>query len=420
MATKKLHFLPVIVLCSGRVPENDHKVAEYDADPVTGERALADGSWTDRRGMDAGRGWFARLRHVAASGRGKVLRLSFGLSVGCAAVMAGFVPRAHAQYVGQISSIVMDARTGAILSQSNPDLQRFPASLTKLMTLYLAFKALHAGQITLDQSVPVSAHSASMEPSKLGLMPGSYLTVEQAVLGLVTKSANDAACALGELMGGGDEGRFADLMTRQARALGMTRTTFRNASGLPNDEQVTSARDLALLTRQIITEFPDYYHYFSVPAFYFHGRQVPNHDPMLRIYPGADGLKTGYTTDAGRNLVTSAIRENVRLIGVVLGARTNPQRSAVMASILDDGFRQEGVADVRRPLVLARGHRGRAAIMLAAAARAANAGPEQVAEAPVAPRRHGVARHAHARVPAHVHMVAAGHVAHRRRGHNQG
>ncbi|MBB2159653.1 D-alanyl-D-alanine carboxypeptidase [Gluconacetobacter sacchari] len=306
----------------------------------------------------------------------------------------------------------MDARTGAVLSQSNPDLQRYPASLTKLMTLYLAFKAMRAGQITLDQSVPVSAHAASMEPSKLGLVPGSYLTVEQAVLGLVTKSANDAACALGELMGGGDEARFAELMTRQARALGMVNTSFRNASGLPNEEQVTSARDLAVLTRQIITEFPEYYHYFSVPAFYFHGRQVPNHDPMLRIYPGADGLKTGYTALAGRNLVTSAMRDNVRLIGVVLGARSNPQRSALMAGLLDDGFRQEGVADVRRPLVLARGSRRRAAIMLAAAARG-SAGPEQVAELP-APRHRGAARHGHAHAPVHapVHMVAAGHAGH--------
>ncbi|WP_264812773.1 D-alanyl-D-alanine carboxypeptidase family protein, partial [Gluconacetobacter sacchari] len=321
---------------------------------------MADGAW-----MDGKQGWLARLRRAVAflaPGGGRTVRVSLGLAAGYLATSVVAVPRAHAQYVGQISSIVMDARTGAVLSQSNPDLQRYPASLTKLMTLYLAFKAMRAGQITLDQSVPVSAHAASMEPSKLGLVPGSYLTVEQAVLGLVTKSANDAACALGELMGGGDEARFAELMTRQARALGMVNTSFRNASGLPNEEQVTSARDLAVLTRQIITEFPEYYHYFSVPAFYFHGRQVPNHDPMLRIYPGADGLKTGYTALAGRNLVTSAMRDNVRLIGVVLGARSNPQRSALMAGLLDDGFRQEGVADVRRPLVLARGSRRRAAL----------------------------------------------------------
>ncbi|MBB2205135.1 D-alanyl-D-alanine carboxypeptidase family protein [Gluconacetobacter takamatsuzukensis] len=379
--------------------------------------------------MDEKRGWLAHLRRAVVSlvpdggrrqaGRGRALRLTVGLAAGYLATVVA-APRAHAQYVGQISSIVMDARTGAVLSQSNPDLQRFPASLTKLMTLYMAFKAMRAGQVTLDQAVPVSAHSASMEPSKLGLVPGSYLTVEQAVLGLVTKSANDAACALGELLGGGDEARFADLMTRQARALGMVNTTFRNASGLPNDEQMTSARDLALLTRQIITEFPEYYHYFSVPAFYFHGRQVPNHDPMLRIYPGADGLKTGYTVLAGRNLVTSAVRENVRLIGVVLGARSNPQRSALMAGILDDGFRQEGVADVRRPLVLARGNRRRAAIMLAAATRG-SAGPDQVAELPSTPR-HRIVRHGHAHAP--VHMVAAGHAgshaASHRHGHSHG
>lgn len=386
---------------------------------------MADETW-----MDEKRGWLAHLRRVVASvssharrqtGRGRALRLSVGLAAGYLATTVMAVPRAHAQYVGQISSIVMDARTGAILSQSNPDLQRYPASLTKLMTLYMAFKAMRAGQITLDETVPVSAHSASMEPSKLGLVPGSYLTVEQAVLGLVTKSANDAASALGELMGGGDEDRFADQMTRQAQALGMANTTFRNASGLPNEEQMTSARDLAVLTRQIITEFPQYYHYFAVPAFYFHGRQVPNHDPMLRIYPGADGLKTGYTALAGRNLVTSAVRENVRLIGVVLGASSNVQRSALMASILDDGFRQEGVADVPRTLVLARGSRRRAAIMLAAAARASS-GPEQVAELPAALHHHGALRRAHLHAP--VHMVAAGHAgrpaATRRHGHSHG
>ncbi|MBM9402830.1 D-alanyl-D-alanine carboxypeptidase [Gluconacetobacter azotocaptans] len=415
---KRLHFLSVIVVSSGRVPEIDHKV-DIRCGSGDGGTVVADCSRGDEK-----QGWFARVRYVASRpfGRGRAIRLSLGLSAGWFAALAGGVPQARAQYVGQVSSIVMDARTGAVLSQSNPDLQRYPASLTKLMTLYLAFKGLRSGQVSLDQPVPVSAHAASMEPSKLGLVPGSYLTVEQAVLGLVTKSANDAACALGELLGGGDEDRFADVMTRQARALGMTSTTFRNASGLPNGEQVTSARDLAILTRQIIAEFPEYYHYFAVPAFYFHGRQVPNHDPMLRFYPGADGLKTGYTADAGRNLVTSAIRENVRLIGVVLGARTNPQRSAMMAGLLDDGFRQEGVADVPRTLVLARGRsrHGRAAVMLAAAARSANAGPDQVAELPLSPHHHVLSRRGHGHVPAHVRMVAAGHAVHRRHGHNHG
>ena len=269
---------------------------------------------------------------------------------------------AHAQYVGQLSTFIMDAGTGAVLQQSNPDLQRYPASLTKLMTLYLAFDALRQNRISLDQAVPVSSHAASMEPSKLDLVPGSYVTVEQAILGLVTKSANDAACALGELLAQGNEQQFAQMMTQKARSLGMSNTTFRNASGLPDSEQVSTARDFATLTRHLIQDFPDQYHYFSVPAFMFHGREVMNHDPMLQIYPGADGLKTGYTVDAGRNLVTSAVHGNVRLIGVVLGARTNPQRSAVMAELLDQGFAQEGVPVMARPMMRSR----RAPLLLAA------------------------------------------------------
>ncbi|MBS4075720.1 D-alanyl-D-alanine carboxypeptidase [Ameyamaea chiangmaiensis] len=331
---------------------------------------------------------------------------------------------AHAQYVGQISAFVIDSRTGAVLSQLNPDLRRYPASLTKLMTLYVAFKALRNGQITLDQAVPVSAHASSMEPSKLGLVPGTYLTVEQAILGLVTKSANDAACALGELIAGGDESRFAAIMTQQAQALGMTNTVFRNASGLPDPEQMTTARDLSTLTRHLIADFPDDYHYFAVPGFLFHGHLVPNHDPMLKIYPGADGLKTGYTADAGHNLVTSAVRDDVRLVGVVMGARTNPQRSVVMAHLLDDGFAQEGVAPVVRPLVMARTRRrfgGRAAIALAAASRSiAGSAPAEVAELPETPRhgQHGRLRHVaapplkHAADTVRSHAPASAHGAH--------
>lgn len=264
--------------------------------------------------------------------------------------MAGVAAKpAHAQYVGQVSSFVMDANSGQVLQQYNPDLQRYPASLTKLMTLYLAFQALRDNRIALDQAVPVSPHAASMEPSKLGLVPGTYVTVEQAVLALVTKSANDAACALGEMLAGGNEQRFGQIMTQQARLLGMSNTTFHNASGLPDPAQVSTARDFATLAQHLIRDFPEQYHYFSVPAFMFHGRYIGNHDPMLRVYPGADGLKTGYTVDAGHNLVSSAVRGNVRLIGVVLGARTNPQRTAMMANLLDAGFQQEGVPIMARP-----------------------------------------------------------------------
>ncbi|TLU74301.1 D-alanyl-D-alanine carboxypeptidase family protein [Lichenicoccus roseus] len=277
------------------------------------------------------------------------LRSLIAAALGCTVSLQA--APARAQYVGQVSSFVMDAQTGQVLQQYNPDLQRYPASLTKLMTLYLAFQSLRANRINLDQAVPVSLHASSMEPSKLGLVPGTYVTVEQAILALVTKSANDAACALGEMMGGGDERRFAQVMTQQARLLGMSNTTFRNASGLPDPEQVSTARDFAILARSLIRDFPEQYHYFSVPAFMFHGRYIGNHDPMLRSYPGADGLKTGYTADAGHNLVSSAVRGNVRLIGVILGARSNPQRSAMMTNILDAGFQREGVPIEARPAV---------------------------------------------------------------------
>ncbi len=240
------------------------------------------------------------------------------------------------------ASLVMDAGSGQILSAANADEPRYPASLTKMMTIYMLFEALRDRRVSLDELVPVSPHAAAMSPSKLGLLPGMTITVEQALLGLVTKSANDAAAALGELMGG-DEERFAQMMTLRARALGMSRTTFRNASGWPDPDQVTTARDLALLARHLIQDYPQEYHYFSVPSFLFHGRMIPNHDRMLQTYPGADGLKTGYIDASGCNLVTSAVRGDVRLIGVVMGASNGYERDSHMASLLDAGFDRMGV-----------------------------------------------------------------------------
>jgi D-alanyl-D-alanine carboxypeptidase len=240
------------------------------------------------------------------------------------------------------SSIVMDAASGAVLSAVNADEARYPASLTKMMTLYMVFEALRDRRLTLGAMVPVSARAAAMSPSKLGLMPGARITVEQAILGLVTKSANDAAAALGELLGG-DEGRFGQMMTLRARALGMAHSTFRNASGLPDPEQVTTARDLAVLARHLVQDFPDEYHYFSAPSFIFHGRVLPNHDHLLQTYPGADGIKTGYIEASGFNLVTSAMRGGVRLIGVVLGAARPGERDLHMAALLDAGFEQMNV-----------------------------------------------------------------------------
>ena len=266
----------------------------------------------------------------------------------CVAASLMLLPGLAQAQIGsaRYASIVIENTSGRVMEAANADSLRYPASLTKLMTLYVAFEALHAHRLTLGQTVPVSGHAASMEPSKLGLLPGTYFTVSDAILAIVTKSANDAACALGELVGG-DEDRFAQLMTLRARALGMTNSTFRNASGLPDPQQTTTARDLALLAHHLVLDFPEYYHYFSEPVFYFHGRAIPNHDHMLQAYDGADGLKTGYTVAAGHNLVTSAMRGGIRLVGVVMGARSNPERDLHMASLLDDGFEQLGVPVTR-------------------------------------------------------------------------
>ncbi len=240
------------------------------------------------------------------------------------------------------SSIIIDAASGNVLSEINADELRHPASLTKMMTLYMVFEALRDRRITLDQNVPVSPHAAAMSPSKLGLMPGTRITVEQAILGLVTKSANDAAAALGELLGQ-DEDHFGQMMTLRARALGMSRSVFRNASGLPDPEQVTTARDMATLGQRLVRDFPSEYRWFSIPNFTWHGRTIYNHDRMLQTYPGADGIKTGYIDASGHNLVTSAVRGDVRLVGVVLGAATNPERDVHMAALLDQGFERMDV-----------------------------------------------------------------------------
>jgi D-alanyl-D-alanine carboxypeptidase len=248
--------------------------------------------------------------------------------------------------------MVVEAASGKILETINPDAPRHPASLAKLMTLYMTFEALRDRRITLDTLVPVSAHAASMEPTKLGLLPGARLTVEQAILGLVTKSANDAAAALGELLGGSED-RFAQMMTLRARALGMSNTTFTNASGLPDPDEWTTARDLAVLARHIVSDFPGNYHYFSTPSFVFRGGTIFNHDGMLRSYPGADGMKTGYTEASGHNLVTSAVRDGVRLIGVVLGAGSNAERDVHMAALLNQGYEAMDVPIDRHPTQVA-------------------------------------------------------------------
>ena len=270
-----------------------------------------------------------------------------------AAVMT--LPAAARAQIGsdRYSSIVVDAATGRVLEAANPDAPRHPASLAKLMTLYMTFEALRDRRISAEQLVPVSAHAASMEPSKLGILPSTRLTVQDAILGLVTKSANDAAAALGEMLGGSED-RFAQMMTLRARALGMSHTTFTNASGLPDPDQWTTARDLAILARHTVIDFPSFYPYFSTHSFKFGHRVIFNHDRMLQSYPGADGMKTGWTEASGHNLVTSAVHSGVRLIGVVLGAASNPERDAHMAALLDQGFEEMDVPAEHRTMVASR------------------------------------------------------------------
>jgi D-alanyl-D-alanine carboxypeptidase len=244
---------------------------------------------------------------------------------------------ARQSYSPAFSSIIVDGNSGATLSANNPDASRHPASLTKIMTLYLLFERLDAGKMKLDSEMEVSEHASEQAPTKLGLRPGQTIRVEDAIKGLVTRSANDAAVVIAEAIAG-DEDDFARLMTRKARALGMLRTVYRNASGLPDDEQVTTARDQSTLGRAIQDRFPRYYRYFSTVAFNYHGQSIRNHNHLLGNVEGVDGIKTGYTRASGFNLVTSMRRGNRHLIGVVLGGRSGGSRDAIMRSLLAENL----------------------------------------------------------------------------------
>jgi D-alanyl-D-alanine carboxypeptidase len=235
------------------------------------------------------------------------------------------------------AAILIDSETGAVLSGTNPDTPTYPASLTKMMTLYLTFAAVNDGRLALDERLAVSAHAASQEPTKLWLKSGDTVRVRSLILALVTRSANDAAVVLAEGIAG-NEIAFAKRMTKTARQLGMTRTVFRNASGLPDPEQRTTARDLARLALALYQNFPREFDYFSVRKFVFRGRTIAGHNHLLDAYKGSDGIKTGFTRAAGFNLAASAERGGQRLIGVVLGSPSWKVRDKQMATLLDRGF----------------------------------------------------------------------------------
>lgn len=238
---------------------------------------------------------------------------------------------------GKTAYLIVDATSGREISSDQADELRHPASLTKLMTIYLTFSALDSGRLALGDSLPVSASALNAPPTKMGLPPGGTVSVRDATMALVTRSANDAAVVLAEAIGG-DEQNFARLMTQRARQLGMTSTVFRNASGLPHREQVTTARDQARLANALMRDYPHYYAVFAVQSYTYRGRPLDNHNRMLGNYEGADGLKTGYTAASGFNLVMSAVRDSRRLIGVVMGGESASRRDRQMADLMDRGF----------------------------------------------------------------------------------
>jgi D-alanyl-D-alanine carboxypeptidase len=233
------------------------------------------------------------------------------------------------------SAIVVDANSGRTLYSADENGLRHPASITKVMTLYLLFEQLDSGAMTLRTPIPISEHAASQEPSKLGLVPGDSLSVDDAIKAVVTRSANDIAVAIAEAVGQ-SESNFADMMTRKAHALGMSNTIYRNASGLPNDEQVTTARDLTILGRSLEERFPRYFRYFSTAQFDFDGEIIGNHNHLLGRIDGVDGIKTGYTRASGFNLLTSVHRDGRSLLAVVMGGRSAVGRDRIMANLIGD------------------------------------------------------------------------------------
>jgi D-alanyl-D-alanine carboxypeptidase len=235
------------------------------------------------------------------------------------------------------TSVIVDGTTGQVLSESHADDAHAPASLTKMMTLYLAFQALRDRRITLDEKLAVSAHAASMKPTKLGLRRGQSISVRDCILGMITKSANDAATVMAEKLGG-SEPRFVEAMNAQAILLGMSHTRFANASGLPGGYESTTARDMSRLAMALYRDFPNRSHYFATTEFRFRGQTVKGHNHLMESYKGMDGLKTGYTNAAGYNLASTAVRNGHRLFGVVLGGDTWRSRDERMAELLDAGF----------------------------------------------------------------------------------
>ncbi len=246
------------------------------------------------------------------------------------------------------AALIADGETGRVLYARNAYAERHPASLTKMMTLYLLFEALKRGDVTMQTMLPISEHAASQRPTNLHLYAGDMIPVDTAIKAIVVRSANDVAVAIAEALAG-SEGHFAELMTQKARDLGMRSTFYHNASGLPDALQITTAADLLVLARHLAYDFPQYFPYFATPGFYFRGTAYVTHDNLIGRYEGADGIKTGYTGSSGFNLVSSVVRNGSHIIGVVMGGRTAHRRDVEMVRLLDDAFNQIG----RNPALVA-------------------------------------------------------------------
>ncbi len=249
--------------------------------------------------------------------------------------LTGFSTAAHAY-----TAIVIDATNGNILYRHDPDKERYPASLTKMMTLYMIFDALENGEVTLDTQFDVSAHAEAMQPSELGLREGDAISVNDSIMALMTKSANDVAAAVAEGLADGSEWRFGVMMTEKARELGMRNTTFTNASGWHDEGMVSTARDLAILSLRLQSDFPQYYHLFSTTSWTYdeNGQTYGNHNKLLGVVDGVDGLKTGYTRPAGWNLAASAVVNGRRIVAVVMGGETRVWRDRRMTELITKGF----------------------------------------------------------------------------------
>lgn len=266
--------------------------------------------------------------------------LSLFLVVALAFMPGGPAPLAQSADNARYAAIVVDAESGEVLFARHADSRRYPASITKMMTLYLTFEALADGRAKLDDIITVSPHAASQPPSKLGLAAGQTITLDDAMHAMAVRSANDMAVAIAEHIGG-SEGRFTALMTLKANQLGMTQTRYVNANGLPDSRQLTSARDLAILARAVMRDYPQYYRYFGFHDWNYNGREYRNTNGLLATGNGYDGMKTGYTNASGYNLAASAVRDGRRLIVIVMGGRTTASRNAHVAALMDTGFEVE-------------------------------------------------------------------------------